>query len=770
MPIVPPNFITDIVDRDLESGRHTEIITRFPPEPNGYLHIGHAKAIILDFGVAADYAGQVNLRMDDTNPTTEDIEFVRSMQRDIEWLGFTPDRLTFASDQFEAFYQHALNLIRSGLAYVDSLSETEIREYRGSATEPGRNSPYRERSVEENLDLFQRMRAGEFAEGEHVLRARIDMSANNILMRDPLLYRIRHAHHYRTGDEWPIYPLYDYAHALTDALEGITHSFCSLEFDNNREVYDWVVENTLPSPGRPHQYEFARLQLDYTVVSKRRLLELVQGGFVSGWDDPRMPTLAGLRRRGVTPAAIRDFITRVGVTKTESRTDLALLEHSIRDDLNQLAPRVLAVLDPLKVTITNYEGAGELLDAPYWPADVGREGMRELPFSRELYIERADFALEPPKGFRRLSPGSAVRLRYAYVIRCDEVITDEAGQVTELLCSYWPESLSSNPEGMKVPGTIHWVDAAAALPAEFRLYDRLFSVSDPEGSGSELTDQLNAESLIIKHGLVEPAVATAEEGTRFQFERQGYFWRDPEAGDELVFNRIVTLRDSWARQEERARAPQASAGLPAGEGRRATAAAKSREVAAGLPAAARALTTEQLQERDALVSRYELDEHDAELIAITPDLPQFFTAAVTAQPENPRGVANWIVNELLRELKDHNLAELSVSPAGLAELVRLVDSDVISARTGKEVFALMLSSGESAAAIVQDRNLAQVSDTAELESAVDAVLAANPGQVQAYRAGKQGLAGFFVGQVMRETGGRANPQLVKELVESRLNA
>jgi glutaminyl-tRNA synthetase len=756
--IVPPNFITEIIDRDLKAGRHEEILTRFPPEPNGYLHIGHAKAIILDFGIAADYGGKTNLRMDDTNPTTEDIEFVRAMQRDIEWLGFTPDELTYASDCFEEFYQHALDLIRRGLAYVDSLSEAEIREYRGSATEPGRNSPWRDRSVAENLDLFQRMRAGEFGEGEHVLRARIDMSAKNILMRDPLLYRIRHAHHYRTGDEWPIYPLYDYAHALTDALEGITHSLCSLEFENNREVYDWVVEHTLPTPDRPHQYEFARLQLDYTVVSKRRLLELVQGGFVDGWDDPRMPTLAGLRRRGVTPAAIRDFITRVGVTKTESRTDLALLEHSIRNDLNQQAPRVLAVLDPLRVTITNYAGDGEVLDAPLWPADVPREGTRKLPFGRELFIERADFALEPPKGFRRLSPGASVRLRHAYVIRCDEVVTDESGEVTELRCTYYPDSLDANPEGVKVQGTIHWVDAATALPAGIRLYDRLFSIPDPDGIGTDLTDQLNPESLVVKQGLVEPAVAEAEEGTRFQFERQGYFWRDPEAADgELVFNRIVTLRDSWARKEQRAPQRRAAAPAPAAPGQ------------AG-EAPARSLTPAQQEQRKHLQEHFGLEESDAELIAITPQLPEFFTAAVAALPENPRGVANWLVNELLRELKDRELAELKISPEGLAGLVRLVDEEVISARTAKEVFGLMLQSGDSAAAIVQDRNLAQVSDSAELESAVASVLEANPAQVQAYRGGKHGLAGFFVGQVMRETGGRANPQLVRELVERHLDA
>lgn len=752
--IVPPNFVTEIIDRDLRTGRHDHVLTRFPPEPNGYLHIGHAKAIILDFGVALDYGGTTNLRMDDTNPTTEDIEYVEAIARDIEWLGFKPDQLTYASDCFEEFYRHALNLIEKDLAYVDSLSEAEIREYRGSATEPGRNSPYRERNVAENLDLFKRMRAGEFPEGAHVLRAKIDMSAKNILMRDPPLYRIRHAEHYRTGDDWPIYPLYDYAHALTDALEGITHSLCSLEFENNREVYDWVVENTLPSAQRPHQYEFARLQLDYTVVSKRRLLQLVQGGFVHGWDDPRMPTLAGLRRRGVTPAAIRDFVTRVGVTKAESRTDLALLEHSIRDDLNQQAPRVLAVLDPLKVTLTNYEGA-EVLDAPLWPADVPREGSRELPFSGELFIERADFALEPSAGFRRLSPGAAVRLRHAYVVRCDEVVRDEAGEVVELRCTYFPESLSGSPADVKVLGAIHWVDAASALPAEFRLYDRLFTVPDADAR-DDLLELVNPESLTVRDGLIEPSVAAAERDTRFQFERQGYFWRDPEEAD-LVFNRIVTLRDSWARQEQRERAPRT--------------AAPTRTAPTGPEVEPeRKLTPEQQQQRDGLQERHSLDAAAAELIAITPDLPEFFDAAAAALPGKAQAVANWTVNELLREVKDRPLAELRVTPATLAGLVGLVEEGVISARTGKDVFELMLESGAGPAEIVAKRNLAQVSDAAELQGTVDAVLAANPGQVAAYRSGKHGLSGFFVGQVMRETGGRANPQLVKELVETALNA
>ncbi|MDI9549416.1 MAG: glutamine--tRNA ligase/YqeY domain fusion protein, partial [Chloroflexota bacterium] len=459
----PVDFIREIIREDMRKGTYGgKVLTRFPPEPNGWLHIGHAKSITLNFGVAAEFGGLCNLRFDDTNPETEDPAFVEAIQRDIRWLGFDwDDRLYFASDYFDQFYEFAVQLVKMGKAYVDSLSEEEIREYRGTVLTPGRPSPYRVRSVEENLDLLARMRRGEFPDGAHVLRAKIDMASPNMKKRDPLLYRIRHAHHYRTGDKWCIYPFYDYAHPLSDAIEGITHSICTLEFENNREIYDWLVDNLIEPP-QPRQYEFARLNLDYTVMSKRKMLQLVNEGYVSGWDDPRMSTIAGLRRRGITPEAIRTFSEKVGVAKANSRVDIALLEYCIRDDLNYRAPRVMCVLRPLKVVITNYpEGQVEQLDAPYWPHDVPKEGSRPVPFSREIYIERDDFMEDPPKSFYRLAPGREVRLRYAYIIRCDEVIKDpQTGEVTELRCTYDPATQGgAAPQGRKVRGAIHWVSA-----------------------------------------------------------------------------------------------------------------------------------------------------------------------------------------------------------------------------------------------------------------------------------------------------------------------
>jgi glutaminyl-tRNA synthetase len=752
---VSPNFITDVIDEDLETHRHQRVATRFPPEPNGYLHIGHAKAICLNFGIAQDYRGTTNLRFDDTNPTTEDMRFVEAMKEDIRWLGFEWDNLFFASDYFEELYAMALRLIESGEAYVDSLSEEEIRSYRGTVTEPGRESPYRNRAVAENLDLFERMRAGEFPAGAHVLRAKIDMAARNMVMRDPVLYRIVHAHHYRTGDAWHIYPLYDFAHPLSDALEGITHSLCSLEFENNREIYDWLVDRLFEDP-KPHQYEFARLNLDYTVVSKRKLINLVNEGQVTGWDDPRMPTLAGLRRRGVTPEAIRDFANRVGVTKANSRTDIALLEHSIRDDLNFKAPRVMAVVDPLKVVLTNLPAdAPAKIEASYWPPDVPREGSRSVPFGRELYIERSDFTEDPPKGFRRLSPGQEVRLRYAYVIRCNEVLKDTSGHVTELRCSVDPATLGKNPEGRKVKGTIHWVSADRGVAAEFRLYDRLFRSPDPEAGGESFTTQLNPDSLIVKRGYVEPSVAADPPETRYQFERQGYFVRDsldsrPEA---LVFNRIVTLRDSWTKRSNdnvAAREIKAEPKAPSRE------ASQETDPVAALP-----------PERTAVFDRYlnelGLSRNEAALIAGDAELSTFFEEALKAH-DNPQGVANWIVNELLRARKGKALSELPVKAAQLAELVALIDRGVISSRIAKDVFGVMLESGRSPKEIVEEQGLEQLSDTSALTEIVNNVLAAHPDQVAAYRGGKSGLLGFFVGQVMRQTQGRANPQLVRELV------
>jgi len=550
------DFIRAIINDDLESGRHTAVATRFPPEPNGYLHIGHAKSICLNFGIAEDYRGTCNLRFDDTNPTKEEQEYVDAIIEDVHWLGFDwEDRLYYASDYFDQLYDYAEQLIRDGKAYVDGLTAEEIRAHRGTLTEPGRESPHRDRPAEESLDLFRRMRAGEFEDGAYVLRAKIDMASPNILMRDPTLYRIRHASHHRTGDKWCIYPMYDFTHCLSDALEKITHSICTLEFENNRPLYDWVVDN-LPVPARPHQYEFARLNLTYTVMSKRKLLELVREGHVSGWNDPRMPTLAGMRRRGYTPEAIRNFCERIGVAKTESVVDLALLEFCVREDLNKRAPRVMGVLRPLKVVIENYpDGESETLDAVNNPEDESA-GTRQVPFSKELFIERDDFREDPPKKFFRLAPGREVRLRYAYFITCREVVKDEAGEVVELRCTYDPATRGGDaPDGRKVKSTLHWVSAAHALDAEVRLYDRLFDHPNPAGEKEgDWKDHLNPGSLeVLTHCRVEPGLKEAAPGSIYQFERLGYFAVDAidSAPGAPVFNRTATLRDSWARIEQR---------------------------------------------------------------------------------------------------------------------------------------------------------------------------------------------------------------------------
>jgi glutaminyl-tRNA synthetase len=542
------DFIRDIIASDLDSKRHVTIVTRFPPEPNGYLHIGHAKAIGLNFGVAEEFGGRCHLRFDDTNPTREEQEYIDAIERDVRWLGFDwGEHLYHASDYFERLYGWAEDLIRAGKAYVDDQSQEEIRANRGTLTEPGRNSPFRDRSVDDNLDLFRRMRAGEFPNGARVLRAKIDMASGNINLRDPVLYRILHASHPRTGTQWSIYPSYDFAHGQSDAIEGITHSICTLEFEDHRPLYDWFLDN-LPVPSRPRQYEVARLNLTYTVLSKRVLNELVRGGHVKGWDDPRMPTLAGLRRRGVPPAAIRDFIKRIGVAKANSLVDFGMLEFSIREVLNKTAPRRMAVLRPLKVVIENYpEGQSEELEAVNHPDDPAA-GSRKIRFGRELYIERDDFMENPPKKFFRLSPGSEVRLRYAYFITCREAVKNAAGEIVELRCSYDPATRGGNaPDGRKVKATLHWVSAADSVPAEIRLYNPLFTRPDP--NAGNFADDLNPESLeVLPDSRIEPALAGANSEGAVQFERQGYFCRDLDsAPDRLVFNRTVGLRDTWAK-------------------------------------------------------------------------------------------------------------------------------------------------------------------------------------------------------------------------------
>ena len=550
----PLDFVREIVTEDLKAGRHGgSVHTRFPPEPNGYLHIGHAKAICLDFGVASEFGGLCNLRFDDTNPTKEDVEYVDAIQKDVRWLGFTwDDRMFYASDYFDRMYEYAVGLVRDGKAYVDSLSADEIREYRGTLTDPGRNSPHRERSVEESVELFARMRAGEFPDGAHVLRAKIDMASPNINLRDPTLYRIRHATHHRTGDTWCVYPTYDYAHPISDAIEGVTHSFCTLEFEDHRPLYDWVVENVrhdMMFRSRPRQIEFARLNLNYTVMSKRKLLALVEKNMVAGWDDPRMPTIAGIRRRGYTPEAIRDFCNRIGVAKKENVIDVALLEHTVREDLNRRARRALAVLRPLKVVIENYpEDRVEYLEAVNNPEDAAA-GTRRVPFSRVLYIERDDFMENPPKKFFRVSPGHEVRLRYAYILKCERVMKNDAGEVETLYCTVDHESLNGATATRRVKGTIHWVSAAHAVGAEVRLYDRLFQSENPGADGSDPLDDLNPDALqVITDCRIEPSIAEATPGTHFQFERNGYFCVDPDARPgRPVFNRTVTLKDTWAK-------------------------------------------------------------------------------------------------------------------------------------------------------------------------------------------------------------------------------
>ncbi len=542
------DFIRDIVRADLASGRHRSVVTRFPPEPNGYLHIGHAKSICLNFGIAQEFGGQCNLRFDDTNPTKEEQEYIDAIEADVRWLGFDwGNNLHYASDYFEQLYDWAEVLIRAGKAYVDDQSPDAMRAARGTLTEPGKNSPFRERSVEENLDLFRRMRAGEFANGARVLRAKIDMASGNINLRDPVLYRILHAEHPRTGNAWSIYPSYDFAHGQSDAIEGITHSICTLEFEDHRPLYDWFLEN-LPVPSHPHQYEFARLNLTHTVLSKRVLTELVRGGYVGGWDDPRMPTLAGLRRRGVPPQAIRDFVKRIGVAKANSVVDMGMLDFSIREHLNKTAERRMAVLRPLKVVIENYpEGQSEELEALNHP-DNPAAGTRRLRFSRELFIERDDFMENPPKKFFRLSPGAEVRLRYAYFITCREFVKDAAGEVVELRCTYDPATKGGNaPDGRKVKATLHWLSAADAVPAEVRLYNPLFMRPSPEIGN--FAAEINPSSLeVVDDARVEPALAATESRAVVQFERQGYFCPDPDSTPERpVFNRTVGLRDTWAK-------------------------------------------------------------------------------------------------------------------------------------------------------------------------------------------------------------------------------
>jgi len=745
------DFLHAIVSNDLKSGKYKEIVTRFPPEPNGFPHIGHAKSIYINFGIARDFNGRCNLRMDDTNPSTEDTQYVQALQDAVEWLGFEWDgNVRFTSDYFHKLYAYAIELIKMGKAYVDSLDEEEMRAFRGTVTEAGKRSIFAERSVEENLDLFERMKKGEFKDGEHVLRAKIDMGAANMKMRDPLLYRIRHAHHFRAGDEWSVYPMYDFAHCLSDYIEGITHSLCTLEFENNREIYDWVLDTLELKPPRPYQYEFARLNINYTVMSKRKLLELVQGNYVNGWDDPRLPTIAGYRRRGYTREAIVNFCEQIGVAKANSTVDVSQLEFCIRDDLNKKVPRVLCVLEPLKVTIKNYEGSEEL-EAPYYPHDVPKEGSRKIPFSKEIYIERDDFEENPPKGYFRLTPEQPVRLRHGYIISCKEIIKDENGNITEIKAEYYPDSKSGakDTSGIKVKSAIQWVSAAEAKRVEIRLYDRLYKNEAPQG-----VEDLNPNSLqIIKNAFIEPAVITEKPDERFQFERQGYFYADPvDYSDENpVFNKIVGLKDSWGkRTKEKKAAPKPEAKKVQIDGE----------------------VTPMNKEEEALFERYtkelQLNNEVANTLARDEKLSKFYEEALS-EHNSPISIANIISNEVARELKQKELAELKFRPKQIADLVKMIDDATISTKIAKDVFETMSKSGEEPKQIVESRGLVQISDPAVILPIIEEVIAKNPDNVEKFRAGNTKLIGFFVGQVLKATGGKANPKVVNKLVAEKLN-
>ena len=743
------DFLRTIVEEDLKSGKYKEVVTRFPPEPNGFPHIGHAKSIAINFGIARDYNGHCNLRMDDTNPTTEDTQYVEALKDAVKWLGFDwGDEVYFTSDYFSRLYDYAVQLIKMGKAYVDSLDEETMREYRGTVTEAGKRSKYAKRSVEENLDLFERMKNGEFKDGSHVLRAKIDMSAANMKMRDPLLYRIRHAHHFRAGDQWSIYPMYDFAHCLSDYIEGVTHSICTLEFENNRDIYDWVLDTLELEPPRPYQHEFARLGINYTVMSKRKLLELVEGGQVNGWDDPRLPTIAGYKRRGYTPESILTFCDQIGIAKANSMVDVAQLEFCIRDDLNTKVPRVMCVLDPLKVTIENYEGSEEL-DASYYPDDVPKEGSRKLPFSREIYIERDDFMENPPKGYFRLTPEQPVRLKHGFIISCKEVIKDANGNITEIKAEYYPDSRSgSDSSGIKVKSAIQWVSAKEAKTVEVRLYDRLFSAEIPEG-----VDDLNPDSLkIIKNALIEPAVITDKPDERFQFERQGYFYADPVDYSDAtpVFNKIVGLKDSWGKKKkvpENTPKPQAKKVQVDGE---------------VVP-----MSEDEQTLFDKYTAEFGLNSEVANTLARDEQLSSFYEEALSLL-DSPVSLANIVTNEVARELKQMQASELKFSAKQIAQLVQMVDDTTISSKIAKQVFEEMAKTGEDPTKIVEDKGLVQISDPAIISPIIDEIIAKNPDNVAKFRAGNTKLLGFFVGQVLKATGGKANPKIVNELVAEKL--
>jgi glutaminyl-tRNA synthetase len=743
------DFLRRVVEEDLNAGKYQKIVTRFPPEPNGFPHIGHAKSISINFGIARDYQGRCNLRMDDTNPTTEDTKYVEALKDAVEWLGFEWDKsVRYTSDYFHQIYGFAIELIKMGKAYVDSLTEDEIREYRGTVTEVGRRSRYANRSIEENLDLFERMKNGEFKDGEHVLRAKIDMNSPNMKMRDPLLYRIRHAHHFRAGDEWAIYPMYDFAHCLSDYIEGVSHSICTLEFENNRDIYNWVLDTLGLVTPRPYQHEFARLGINYTVMSKRKLLELVKSGVVTGWDDPRMPTIEGYKRRGYTPESILNFCDSIGVAKANSTVDVSQLEFAIRDDLNPKVPRVMCVLNPLKVTIENYEGDEEI-EASYYPHDVPKEGSRKLPFSKEIYIDRDDFSQNPEKGYFRLTPKQPVRLKYAYIIGCKEVIKDNNGNIIEIKAEYYPDSKSgTDTSGIKVRSAIQWVEANSAKKIEVRLYDRLFREEAPQG-----VEDIDPNSLkIIKNALIEPAVIIEKPDVRFQFEREGYFYADPiDYSDERpVFNKIVALKESSSKKRK---APKKSH--------------KPQTKKVQIDGEVVPMSQKELLLFDKYTNEFKLNSEVANTLARDKQLSSFYEEALLTL-KSPVTLANIITNDVARELKQKKISELKFTAKDIAKLVKMVDDETISSKIAKQVFEEMNRNGADPKEIVDSKGLVQISDPAVILPIIDEVIAKNPDNVKKFKAGNRRLLGFFVGQVLKATKGKGNPKVVNKLVAQEL--
>jgi glutaminyl-tRNA synthetase len=748
------DFIRDIIDADLSAGRHQRVATRFPPEPNGYLHVGHAKSICLNFGIARDYGGVCNLRYDDTNPAKEDVEYVESIERDVRWLGFDPSAVLFSADYFPKMYELAERLVTEGKAYVCDLTDEQIKDYRGTLSEPGRPSPFRDRSVAENLDLLRRMKAAEFPDGARTLRAKIDMASSNMKMRDPLLYRIRHAHHHRSGDAWCIYPMYDYAHPIEDAIEGITHSICTLEFENNRELYDWVIDHTGPWTPRPHQYEFARLALEYTVMSKRKLLTLVTGGHVRGWDDPRMPTIAAMRRRGYTPEAIRAFADMIGVAKANSMVDIGKLEYCVRDDLNRTAPRALGVLRPIEVELVGLD-APVTIDAPLHTD--GKPGTRPLVIGPRIFIERDDWRDDPPKDYQRLAPGRTVRLRYAHCITAGEVLErDPSGAVTKLRATVHADTLAGkNPsDGSKVAGVIHWVDAATSVAAEVRLYDRLFKVARPEEGGGDFLEQIDPHSLEIVTARLEASLAKAAVGSRWQLERVGYFIVDEDTKPgAIVLNRIITLRESHERVVE-APAPVAE--------RQQNAKAKTRPKSkspAEYRAEARARDAELAAMHGAFIGM-KLSEEQADLLSGDLVTARLFRDAVGIAA-HPEVVAKWMINELPRALAGAELADTKLDAPRLADLVRAIVDQKITTPQGKQALVELVA-GKRFAEITFE-----AAPAVDLDALAERLIAQHADKAAQVKAGKTGLLGFFVGQLIKAAPG-ADPKHVNDVLKARL--